>query len=46
MHAPSTGITIVLDQDGSARVLSVAEGSPVAAAHVVEPGDILTQVNG
>ena len=41
-----SGITIALDQDGSARVLSVAAGSPVAAANAVEAGDIVTQVNG
>jgi C-terminal processing protease CtpA/Prc len=44
--SPAPGITIALDEDGSARVLSVAAGSPVAAADAVHPGDIVTKVNG
>jgi S1-C subfamily serine protease len=45
-NAGCAGIIIALDHDGSARVVAVADGSPVAQTKSVEPGDIVTQVNG
>jgi C-terminal processing protease CtpA/Prc len=41
-----TGISLAVDEDGSVRVLRIAEGSPIAASGSIEPGDIVTQVNG